>query len=92
MVTVTGIISAIIVGLIIGALGRLVLPAREHQPPEGADDQADDDGADDAGDGHHVLLMSLGWNTGNFPGASHAHTISSDVIDDLTCGQAACGS
>jgi hypothetical protein len=28
--------------------------------------------------------MSLGWNTGNFPGASHAHTISSDVIDDLT--------
>ncbi len=28
--TVTGIISAIIVGLIIGALGRLVLPGRQN--------------------------------------------------------------
>jgi uncharacterized membrane protein YeaQ/YmgE (transglycosylase-associated protein family) len=32
MVTVTGIISAIIVGLIIGALGRLVLPGRQAIP------------------------------------------------------------
>jgi uncharacterized membrane protein YeaQ/YmgE (transglycosylase-associated protein family) len=31
-VTVTGIISAIIVGLIIGALGRLVLPGRQAIP------------------------------------------------------------
>jgi uncharacterized membrane protein YeaQ/YmgE (transglycosylase-associated protein family) len=31
-VTVTGIISAIIVGLIIGALGRLVLPGRQNIP------------------------------------------------------------
>ena len=31
-VTVTGIISAIIVGLIIGALGRLVLPGRQDIP------------------------------------------------------------
>ena len=30
--TVTGIITAIIVGLIIGALGRLVLPGRENIP------------------------------------------------------------
>lgn len=30
--TVTGIISAIIVGLIIGALGRLVLPGRQTIP------------------------------------------------------------
>jgi uncharacterized membrane protein YeaQ/YmgE (transglycosylase-associated protein family) len=29
-VTVTGIITAIIVGLIIGALGRLVLPGRQN--------------------------------------------------------------
>jgi uncharacterized membrane protein YeaQ/YmgE (transglycosylase-associated protein family) len=31
-VTVTGIISAIIVGLIIGALGRLVVPGRQAIP------------------------------------------------------------
>jgi uncharacterized membrane protein YeaQ/YmgE (transglycosylase-associated protein family) len=31
-VSVTGIISAIIVGLIIGALGRLVLPGRQAIP------------------------------------------------------------
>jgi uncharacterized membrane protein YeaQ/YmgE (transglycosylase-associated protein family) len=31
-VTVSGIISAIIVGLIIGALGRLVLPGRQAIP------------------------------------------------------------
>jgi uncharacterized membrane protein YeaQ/YmgE (transglycosylase-associated protein family) len=30
--TVTGIISAIIVGLIIGALGRLVVPGRQNIP------------------------------------------------------------
>ena len=30
--TVTGIISAIIIGLIIGALGRLVLPGRQAIP------------------------------------------------------------
>ena len=30
--TVTGIITAIIVGLIIGALGRLVLPGRQNIP------------------------------------------------------------
>ena len=30
--TITGIISAIIVGLIIGALGRLVLPGRQAIP------------------------------------------------------------
>jgi len=30
--TVGGIISAIIVGLIIGALGRLVVPGRQHIP------------------------------------------------------------
>ncbi|QVQ53266.1 GlsB/YeaQ/YmgE family stress response membrane protein [Spiractinospora alimapuensis] len=29
---ITGIISAIIVGLIIGALGRLVAPGRQHVP------------------------------------------------------------
>jgi uncharacterized membrane protein YeaQ/YmgE (transglycosylase-associated protein family) len=31
-VTVTGIISALIVGLIIGALGRLVVPGRQNIP------------------------------------------------------------
>jgi uncharacterized membrane protein YeaQ/YmgE (transglycosylase-associated protein family) len=31
-VTVAGIISAIIVGLVIGALGRLVLPGRQNLP------------------------------------------------------------
>jgi uncharacterized membrane protein YeaQ/YmgE (transglycosylase-associated protein family) len=31
-VTVTGIISALIIGLIIGALGRLVVPGRQHIP------------------------------------------------------------
>jgi uncharacterized membrane protein YeaQ/YmgE (transglycosylase-associated protein family) len=31
-VTVTGIISALIVGLIIGALGRLVVPGRQSIP------------------------------------------------------------
>jgi uncharacterized membrane protein YeaQ/YmgE (transglycosylase-associated protein family) len=30
--TVTGVISAIIVGLIIGALGRLVVPGRQYIP------------------------------------------------------------
>ncbi|WP_309113257.1 GlsB/YeaQ/YmgE family stress response membrane protein [Saccharothrix sp.] len=30
--TVTGIISALVVGLIIGALGRLVLPGRQNIP------------------------------------------------------------
>lgn len=30
--TVTGLISAIIIGLIIGALGRLVLPSRQAIP------------------------------------------------------------
>jgi uncharacterized membrane protein YeaQ/YmgE (transglycosylase-associated protein family) len=30
--TVTGIISALIVGLIIGALGRLVVPGKQHIP------------------------------------------------------------
>jgi len=30
--TVTGIISALIVGLIIGALGRLVVPGRQYVP------------------------------------------------------------
>ena len=30
--TVAGIISAIIVGLIIGALGRLVVPGRQYMP------------------------------------------------------------
>jgi uncharacterized membrane protein YeaQ/YmgE (transglycosylase-associated protein family) len=29
---ITGIISAILVGLVIGALGRLVLPGRQHIP------------------------------------------------------------
>ncbi|CAL9464200.1 hypothetical protein SUDANB121_02714 [Nocardiopsis dassonvillei] len=29
---ITGIISAIIVGLIIGALGRLVVPGKQHLP------------------------------------------------------------
>lgn len=28
--TITGIISAIVVGLIIGALGRLVIPGKQH--------------------------------------------------------------
>jgi len=31
-VTVTGIITAIIIGLIVGALGRLVLPGRQSIP------------------------------------------------------------
>jgi uncharacterized membrane protein YeaQ/YmgE (transglycosylase-associated protein family) len=31
-VTVTGIISALIIGLIIGALGRLVVPGRQNIP------------------------------------------------------------
>jgi uncharacterized membrane protein YeaQ/YmgE (transglycosylase-associated protein family) len=31
-VTVTGIITAIIVGLIVGALGRLVVPGRQNIP------------------------------------------------------------
>jgi uncharacterized membrane protein YeaQ/YmgE (transglycosylase-associated protein family) len=31
-VTISGIISAIIVGLVIGALGRLVLPGKQHIP------------------------------------------------------------
>jgi uncharacterized membrane protein YeaQ/YmgE (transglycosylase-associated protein family) len=31
-VTVTGIITAIIVGLIVGALGRLVVPGRQNLP------------------------------------------------------------
>jgi uncharacterized membrane protein YeaQ/YmgE (transglycosylase-associated protein family) len=31
-VTVTGIVSAIIIGLIIGALGRLVVPGRQNIP------------------------------------------------------------
>ena len=30
--TVTGVISAIIIGLIIGALGRLVVPGRQNLP------------------------------------------------------------
>jgi uncharacterized membrane protein YeaQ/YmgE (transglycosylase-associated protein family) len=30
--TITGIISAILVGLVIGALGRLVVPGRQHIP------------------------------------------------------------
>jgi hypothetical protein len=30
--TVTGIISAIVVGLIIGALGRLVVPGKQNIP------------------------------------------------------------
>jgi uncharacterized membrane protein YeaQ/YmgE (transglycosylase-associated protein family) len=30
--TVTGIISALIVGLVIGALGRLVVPGKQHIP------------------------------------------------------------
>jgi uncharacterized membrane protein YeaQ/YmgE (transglycosylase-associated protein family) len=30
--TVTGIISALIIGLIIGVLGRLVVPGRQHIP------------------------------------------------------------
>jgi uncharacterized membrane protein YeaQ/YmgE (transglycosylase-associated protein family) len=30
--TITGIISAIVIGLIIGVLGRLVLPGRQHIP------------------------------------------------------------
>ena len=30
--TITGIISAIIVGLVIGALGRLVVPGKQHIP------------------------------------------------------------
>lgn len=29
---ITGIISAIIVGLIVGALGRLVIPGKQHLP------------------------------------------------------------
>lgn len=29
---ITGIISAIVVGLIIGALGRLVVPGKQHLP------------------------------------------------------------
>jgi uncharacterized membrane protein YeaQ/YmgE (transglycosylase-associated protein family) len=31
-VTVTGIITALIVGLIVGALGRLVVPGRQNMP------------------------------------------------------------
>jgi len=31
-VTVTGIITALIVGLVIGALGRLVVPGRQNIP------------------------------------------------------------
>jgi uncharacterized membrane protein YeaQ/YmgE (transglycosylase-associated protein family) len=31
-VTVTGIITAIIIGLIVGALGRLVVPGRQSMP------------------------------------------------------------
>jgi len=31
-VTVTGIITAIIVGLVVGALGRLVVPGRQNMP------------------------------------------------------------
>jgi uncharacterized membrane protein YeaQ/YmgE (transglycosylase-associated protein family) len=31
-VTVTGIITAIIVGLIVGALGRLVVPGKQNMP------------------------------------------------------------
>jgi uncharacterized membrane protein YeaQ/YmgE (transglycosylase-associated protein family) len=31
-VTVTGIITALIIGLIVGALGRLVVPGRQHIP------------------------------------------------------------
>jgi uncharacterized membrane protein YeaQ/YmgE (transglycosylase-associated protein family) len=31
-VTVTGIITALIVGLVIGALGRLVVPGRQNMP------------------------------------------------------------
>jgi len=31
-VTVTGIISALIIGLIVGALGRLVVPGRQNIP------------------------------------------------------------
>ena len=30
--TVAGIISALVVGLIIGALGRLVVPGKQHMP------------------------------------------------------------
>ena len=30
--TVTGIISALIVGIVIGALGRLVVPGKQHIP------------------------------------------------------------
>jgi uncharacterized membrane protein YeaQ/YmgE (transglycosylase-associated protein family) len=30
--TVTGIISALVVGVVIGALGRLVVPGRQHIP------------------------------------------------------------
>jgi uncharacterized membrane protein YeaQ/YmgE (transglycosylase-associated protein family) len=32
MMTVTGIISAIVIGLIIGALGRLVVPGKQKLP------------------------------------------------------------
>jgi uncharacterized membrane protein YeaQ/YmgE (transglycosylase-associated protein family) len=31
-VTVTGIITALVVGLIVGALGRLVVPGRQNMP------------------------------------------------------------
>ena len=30
--TVTGLITALVVGLVIGVLGRLVVPSREHAP------------------------------------------------------------
>ena len=30
--TITGIITALIIGLIVGALGRLVVPGRQHIP------------------------------------------------------------
>lgn len=29
---ITGIISAIVIGVVIGALGRLVIPGRQHMP------------------------------------------------------------
>jgi len=30
--TITGIISAILIGLVIGVLGRLVVPGKQHIP------------------------------------------------------------
>jgi uncharacterized membrane protein YeaQ/YmgE (transglycosylase-associated protein family) len=32
MMTITGIISAILIGLVIGVLGRLVVPGKQHIP------------------------------------------------------------